>query len=732
MSTTSANPQGEEKARPAAAAERVNILLVDDDIRNLDVLESVLQNPGYNLVRALSAEGALMMLLEREFAVIVLDVQMPGMNGIELANVIKQRKRTQHIPIIFLTSYYQDEKDVLEGYGSGAVDYLTKPINTRILQSKIAVLVDLHRATRALVETNTALEQQVAQRQKAEEALVKANSELETRVGARTAELLDANEELRRREAALRDSEMQLRLITDHAPVFLIQCDREHRLKFANRTFAERFGYEPFQLVGMHIAKVIGDSAYEAFRHHIDATLDGRRIEFESELAHPSFGSRWVHVVQEPERSPEGEVVGLVAVMGDVTERKLVEREIVLTRDKALAASRAKDDFLARLSHELRTPLNPVLLLASDAANNRKLSDDVRADFETIAQNVALEARLIDDLLDLSRIAHGKLVLELRPFDVHTILREAVAMLQAETSQKNLTVSLRLEAQRHVVLCDDVRLKQVFWNVLKNAVKFTPDSGRIGVETSWVQESDMLAIKITDSGIGISQDEMTRIFAPFSQGDHSANIGGAQFGGLGLGLVIAKMLMEQHSGYISAISTGRNKGSTFLIELPLFQDKIKDASRPPSSTPQKSLSPEEPAEGLPFRRILLVEDHKPTRSALMRLLERRKYDTVGVGTISEALAAAEKEAPFDLLISDIGLPDGNGYDLMTTLRDRYGVIGIALTGYGTDEDVDRSQAAGFSGHLTKPVSVQGLDCALASANRIAGAKGVTNAAEPGH
>src|SRR5580658_4048552 len=280
MSTPATSPPPPGGPADAAAGAKVNILLVDDEARNLDVLENVLQSPDYNLVRVLSAEGALMQLLDGEFAAIVLDIQMPRMSGIELANIIKQRKRTQHIPIIFLTAYYQEEKDVLQGYGSGAVDYLTKPITPQILKSKITVIVDLYRKTRALAATNAVLEQEVAQRQKAEEALRLANIELEARVRSRTSDLESANDELRKRESALQDSQDQLQLVTDHAPVFLIQCDREHRLKFANRTFAERFGHETDELIGKHFREVVGEAAYAAFRHNFDATLEGQRCEF--------------------------------------------------------------------------------------------------------------------------------------------------------------------------------------------------------------------------------------------------------------------------------------------------------------------------------------------------------------------------------------------------------------------------------------------------------------------
>jgi PAS domain S-box-containing protein len=714
--------RGRDSSHPAddpgpKADGRVSILLVDDESRNLDVLESVLESSEYNLVRVLSAESALLKLLDGDFAAIVLDVQMPGMSGIDLANVIKKRKRTQHIPIIFLTAYYQEEKDVLQGYGSGAVDYLTKPIRPQILRSKLAVFVDLHRKTRALTATNAHLQQEVEQRQKAEEALRVVNSELETRVESRTSDLLHANAELRKRESAIRDSEAQLQLVTDHAPVLLIQCDREHRLKFANRTFAERFGFEAGQLIGMNFSDVMGAAAYAAFQHHFDATLEGRRVEFETEVTQAGLGARWLHVIQEPERTPGGDVVGLVAVISDITERKLVEREILLARDKAVAASRAKDDFLARLSHELRTPLNPVLLLASDAAQDTKLPEHVRAEFEMIAQSVTLEARLIDDLLDLSRIAHGKLVLELRPFDVHALLLEALSMMNLEAAQKHLAVSLELKADRHSVMCDDVRLKQVFWNLLKNSVKFTPEGGRITVETSRDPESENIVIRITDSGIGMSPEEIGRIFEAFSQGDHSAAGSPQQFGGLGLGLAISRMLVEEHLGFISASSPGRNLGATFTIELPLCQAGEPEESRVASTHPYEKAPPTPDARVAGRKpRVLIVEDHKPTSSALTHLLTRRQYAVVSASSIAEARAAAERET-FDILISDIGLPDGSGYDLMNELRGQSGLVGIALTGYGMDEDVNRSQSAGFAAHLTKPVSMQGLDQALASAAR---------------
>ena len=560
-----------------------NVLLVDDELRNLDALGSFLQSPDYHLVRALTAEQALLLLLEGEFAVIVLDIQMPGMSGIELANLIKQRKRTRHIPIIFLTAYFQEDKDVLEGYGIGAVDYLTKPVNPQILKSKIGVFVDLFRKTRALAEINAALELEIGQRQKAEEALQLANTELESRVRERTTDLQRANEELRTRE-----------------------------------------------------------------------------------------------------------------------------KEVLAARDEAMAASRAKDDFLATLSHELRTPLNPVLLLATDAAGNADLPERVREDFETIAKNVALEARLIDDLLDVTRIVRGKLSLERRPFDVHESLQDALAMVRREILEKGIVLDVRLEAARRVIHGDDVRLKQVFWNVIKNAVKFTPAGGRIVIESRNPPASATLLVIVTDTGIGMLPEELARVFEAFSQGDH-ASVGAHRFGGMGLGLTISRMMVELHAGSIVASSGGRDQGTTFQIELPVLPDG-RGIGRVEKDAGGVSKPAAAPAAASPCR-ILLVEDHGPTSRALVQLLARRDYEVVVADCVSAALDAAGRRS-FDLLISDIGLPDGNGYELMEALRKRHGLPGIALTGYGMEEDVNRSQEAGFIAHLTKPVSMQLLDAAL--------------------
>jgi len=363
--------------------------------------------------------------------------------------------------------------------------------------------------------------------------------------------------------------------------------------------------------------------------------------------------------------------------------------------------SRAKDDFLAALSHELRGPLNPVLLVSSEAANDRELSPGVRANFDMIRRNVELEARLIDDLLDLTRIAAGKLKFEKRHVNVHATLKSAIALVQSEIDQKRIILKQNLAAFQTIISGDNVRLQQIFSNVLKNAVKFTPMEGTITVETNSTGRE--LSISISDTGIGMTADELHHSFEIFTQGEHAKNP--HHFGGLGLGLAICKKLTELHGGKIEAGSKGRNHGTTIAMRFPLaaWDEPMKKENSPFVSKQR--------AQSKTGVRILLVEDHEPTRTTLAALLTRRHHKVKMAICVSEALALAAKN-DFDLVISDIGLPDGNGFDLFKKLRKQSSLKGIALTGYGMDEDIARSDDAGFMTHLTKPVHIESLDRAL--------------------
>ncbi len=533
-------------------------------------------------------------------------------------------------------------------------------------------------------------------------------------------------------EQALQASETQLRLVTDNAPVLLVRTDREHRYTFVNRAYAERNGYTPQAMIGLRVPEVVGQAAYEAFKPQMEAALAGERVEFEIKIPYKHIGPRWVHVMYVPERDGDGRVVGLLAVLTDTGARKEAEIELKRARDEAVAAARAKDDFLAALSHELRTPLNPVLLLASDAAADPNLPPAIRAQFELIRKNVNLEARLIDDLLDLTRISRGKLRLETRHCDLRAIIRDALTNVQPDLMEKRQRLTVDTGEQESIVVGDSVRLQQIFWNVLKNAVKFTAEGGRIQISVRHGPTPGKVQVKVTDSGIGMTRDEIDRVFQAFTQGDHAQGGGGSHlFGGLGLGLAITKTLVELHEGQIHATSEGRNLGSSFIIELPLAPAQAGSglpAARSLSVAPfadsraaQKSGSANPlPAPTAPMR-VLLVEDHAATRNALQHLLRNRDYRVTAAASAGDALRQA-RAGTFDLIISDVGLPDRSGYELMAELRTfQPQLIGIALSGYGMEEDFTRSKEAGFSTHLIKPITIGMLEEAIAALKRTAAA-----------
>lgn len=381
--------------------------------------------------------------------------------------------------------------------------------------------------------------------------------------------------------------------------------------------------------------------------------------------------------------------------------------EIGRARDAAERANQAKDEFLAALSHELRTPLNPVLLIASEAARDEALSPAVRRNFEDIACNVGLEAKLIDDLLDITRISRRKITLEMAPMDVHDGVRAALTTTESDFAEKRLSVDVSLDALHSTISADPVRLQQILWNVFKNAAKFTPEEGHIRITTR--NEDGYLVVAVADSGAGMESSELTRIFDAFVQGNHARPESGHRFGGLGLGLAISRNLMELHGGDIRAASEGPGKGSTFTLRFPLA---TAAGTKPPPAATGSGSKP--PLMNL-HHSILVVEDHEATRVALKRLLENRGHQVTLAASIAEAKRVLE-DRTFDLLLSDLGLPDGSGHQLIEMVRGR-NTRCIALSGYGMEHDVAQSMKAGFKAHLIKPIRTEALDQALAGVNQ---------------
>ena len=371
-------------------------------------------------------------------------------------------------------------------------------------------------------------------------------------------------------------------------------------------------------------------------------------------------------------------------------------------RQDAEAASRAKDLFLSVLSHELRTPLTPVLaaagLLAQDPAVPPHLADQV----DVIRRNVQTETRLVDDLLDLTRIGRGKIQLRREVVDAHAVVRDAVATAGGDAAAKGVAVTVALGADRPHVWADPARLQQMVLNLLTNAVKFTPAGGTVAVRTSDGRgdggDATTLRVEVADTGIGIAADVLPRLFQPFEQGDQAMT---RRFGGLGLGLSIVRSLALMHGATVTAASDGVGRGSTFALGMPSVPPPAAAAATG-SPVPTPAAAADRPA-----CRVLLVEDHADTRRVMAKVLTTFGHQVTATGSVREAVEAADRQ-PFDLLLSDINLPDGTGMDVMRHVGGRPGLVGIALSGFGQDEDLQRSRAAGFAMHLIKPVTVQAL------------------------
>jgi PAS domain S-box-containing protein len=441
-----------------------------------------------------------------------------------------------------------------------------------------------------------------------------------------------------------------------------------------------------------------------------------------------------------------------VVIIGvrDVTARKHAERELERARREAEAASHAKDQFLAVLSHELRTPLTPVLTAAQAMEGDPQVPESLRATAGMIRRNVELEARLIDDLLDLTRISRGKLRLDFTRSDVHEKLLSVVQILEHDAQSKGVQLVVSLSARRRHVRADPARLQQIVWNLLKNAIKFTPEAGRITIATSESGDGQIM-VEVLDTGIGIQPEVLPKIFDAFQQGSGDVT---KQFGGLGLGLAITKVLVQLHGGTITAESAGPGRGSRFTVQLPLVAEPSRASSVGGNTPVGGSGLAYSSSSGLAHivgsglanvagsvrgghdvpdyignssglaataaaavaakrerRRILLVEDHEDTAMIMSSVLRHQGHVVRRAASVAGALQAAQAE-PFDLVISDIGLPDGSGLDLMRQLRLRQPVRGIALSGFGMEDDVRRSRDAGFDEHLTKPVSLEVLESTL--------------------
>jgi len=459
---------------------------------------------------------------------------------------------------------------------------------------------------------------------------------------------------------------------------------------YANQRFAEMLKMPLERVIGSRAADHLPESAVAVISHVIQDAHDA--VKHECLLQCREDSALPVHLAASALPQEDQTVICLV-----VTDLSLQrgQEELRMAKEVAERANMAKDSFLAALSHELRTPLTPALMSLLSLEREEGVPEFVRAELAMIRRNIELETRLIDDLLDLTRIANGKLELHTAPLDLHAVLARAVEICRPAIDAKQQRLVSHLQAQQTASTGDAVRLQQVLWNLLRNAVKFTPAGGTITV-TSENLDDGRLQFEVRDTGIGFDPEAESKLFQAFEQSGRGIT---RQFGGLGLGLTISRSIVEAHGGTIRGHSDGPGTGAVFTVALPLVVDTIPKLTRP--AVDHGARQPDRGQE------ILIVEDHMDTRTTLQRLLERRGYKVTAATSAEQALAAAG-EVQFDLVISDLGLPDMTGNELMALLRARHGLPGIAVSGYGMEEDVNRSRDAGFVHHLTKPIQLDRL------------------------
>ncbi|MBD2680092.1 MULTISPECIES: response regulator [Nostoc] len=698
---------------------KVNILLVDDKLENLLALEAILEKLGENLVRATSGEEALRCLLHQDFAVILLDVQMPGMDGFETATLIRNRGRSRHTPIIFLTAFSTSDQMLFKGYALGAVDYLLKPLDPNILTSKVTVFAELFKKTEA--------------------------------VKLQAAQLVAVN-------AELRQSEERFRSLSTCSPVGIFEIDTEGRCRYTNPRYQTICGVKAAQSVEKSWLESVHpedrERAVNSWAAYINEGRDYSE-EFRFQTVHSSV--RWVQVRSSPMLSGQGELLGYVGTLEDITERKQAEevRAQVIreqtARQEAEAANRMKDEFLAVLSHELRTPLTSMLGW-SKILRSKKLDDKATARaLEAIERNATSQMQLIEDILDVSRIIRGQLRLNICAVNLISVMEAALEAVRPLAEAKAIQLNTVLDTSVGSVYGDPARLQQVVWNLLTNAIKFTPKGGRVEVRLSTyfgysINDSPDLAsnqaslaleskdknsnsntdetsnpksknvrvseaeaqnpkfqyaqIQVIDTGIGISPEFLPKVFERFRQADSTTT---RSHNGLGLGLAIVRHLVELHKGTICAESPGTEQGATFTVRLPLLQDNRANKGTKEAGE-ISSLGASTPLAGL---KVLVVDDETDTRNFLSFMFEDYGAVATAVSSVDEALAVLEQTKP-DILISDIGMSEQDGYTLIRKLRslepEKGGRIpAIALTAYTRDEDRLQALAAGFQQHLPKPI-----------------------------
>lgn len=562
---------------------KVNLLLVDDNEANLIAMRAILEDLNENLITVNSGKKALRRLLDDEFAVVLLDVDMPLMDGFEVAALMRKVQKLQFTPIIFITALYQNENNIAKGYALGAVDYIFKPVDPEVLKAKARFFIDLYRK-------NAEIKYQAALLADSNQKLDELNADLERLVNERTGQLRAAVEEL--------------------------QHENNERKK------AE---------------------------------------EAREELL--------------------------------VREQK--------ARAEAETANRLKDEFLATLSHELRTPMNAILGWVKIINTGRADAETTVSAMESIERNAKLQAQLIEDILDVSRIISGKFQFQLDVVTLDTILKATAETLRPIILAKNIDLQIEIEGEVAPMDGDSMRLQQAIWNLLSNAVKFTPDGGRVTV--SLRQDNSAMRLQVRDNGQGIEAEFLPYIFDRFRQADGSMT---RKHGGLGLGLAIVHHIVEMHGGKIWAESPGVGKGACFTVEFPRHQVAFENNGAHEAGAPVFLRPAADKLQMLDGLRVLVIDDSDDTLQLTCFLLTQRHAQVEAAASVKQAFEILQDWQPH-LIVSDLGMPEEDGYQFITQLRSTNQgeqIPVLALTGYALNEERERALSKGFQAFLTKPIN----------------------------
>ncbi|HEV8604314.1 MAG TPA: response regulator [Tepidisphaeraceae bacterium] len=687
---------------------KVSILLVDDRPEKLLALEAVLSDLDVDMVKASSGKEALRCVLSQEFAVILLDVNMPGLDGFETASLIRQRKSSEHIPIIFITAF-SDEMHVARGYSLGAVDYILAPIVPEVLRTKISVFVDLYRTTEQVKRQAEWLRRRAAQLYKLTGASLRINSALS----------LDKTLEI------VTESAREV-IGANHCCSVLALEQNWGRARHV-QSLSERFEgreqeFSPAVFADLHalVAKM-----NRAVR------MSPRELQTHpSWLAQPgsSAPQGLSGFLAAPLVSRDGRNIGLIQLSDKIDSEFNEDDEAILIQLAQMAsiaientifaeareANRMKDEFLATLSHELRTPLNAMLGWTRLLRMGKLDAADTAHGLEVIERNVSAQAKLIEDLLDVSRIMTGKMRLNIRPMSLKLVIEAAIDAVRPAADAKEIQTTTSFDAEADHMSGDADRMQQVVWNLLTNAIKFTNRSGK--VEVALTRQSGYVQIKVIDNGIGINPEFLPYVFDRFRQADSSST---RHHSGLGIGLAIVRHVAELHGGTVHVESFGQGHGATFTVSLPVSAVKLEAEQPPPQRRTLKSAPTVAPAAAmLAGLHILLVDDEADAREMLTEVLRRHQARVTAVGSARDALVELDRALP-DVLISDIAMPDDDGYSLIRKVRGRTAEQGgqvpaMALTAYAREEDRTRALAAGYQVHVPKPVEPNELATVVAA------------------